>query len=32
VGALETSLFHLAKCDVLWPNITFHSFLDMELE
>jgi hypothetical protein len=26
VGALETSLFYPAKCDVLWLNRTFHSF------
>jgi len=31
-GCLQTSLFHPTKCDVLWPNITFHSFPNMELE
>ncbi len=32
VGALQTSLFHPAKCDALLPNRFFHSFFDMELE
>jgi hypothetical protein len=28
----DSALFHLAKCDILWPNKKFHSFPDMELE
>ncbi len=31
MGALQTPLFHLAKCDVLWPNGKFDSFFNKEL-